>query len=92
MGAAKNKKPAPKGTKSASSQFPTVEEARARLMSQAAIDMVDFAVLIGVHPSTAQRSANRGDLPVRTARVGQRWIVPSEPVKQLLGLNAEGAA
>jgi hypothetical protein len=85
MGATKKKKPA-------SSQVPTVAEAKARLMSQAAIDMADLAVLIGVHPATAQRSANRGDLPVRTARVGQRWIVPSAPVKELLGLNADGAA
>jgi hypothetical protein len=44
-----------------------------------------------VHVSTAQRRALRGDLPVPTMRIGQRWIIPSKPVREALRLD-DGAA
>lgn len=68
-------------------KHPTVEDATARVIGQPAIDLADLAVLTGVHVSTLQRSATRGDLPVPSARIGQRWIIPSAPVRELLHLG-----
>lgn len=64
-----------------------VRDALERVRSQPAIDLADLAVLTDVHVSTIQRSAARGDLPVPSARIGQRWIVPSAPVRELLHLE-----
>lgn len=72
-----------RGIKTAS----TGDDAMSRVMNNAAIDLADLAVLMGVHVSTLQRAANNNDLPVPIARVGQRWIIPSAPVRQLLHLN-----
>ena len=72
--------------------LPTVAEAQERLMTQAAIDLYDFSVLMNVSLSTTPRAAARGDLPVRMARLGQRYVIPAAGVRELLGLNAEGAA
>lgn len=66
------------------------DDATRRVLEQPAIDLADLALLMGVSISTVQRAAARDDLPVPTARVGQRWIVPSQPVRELLHLN--GAA
>jgi predicted site-specific integrase-resolvase len=70
---------------------PTYDEALERLMTLVVIDMADLAVLTGVHVSTAQRRAVRGDLPVPFMRIGQRWIIPSKPVREALHLD-DGAA
>lgn len=70
------------------SQVKRVEEALGRVRSQPAIDLADLATLTDVHVSTVQRAAARGDLPVPVARMGQRWIVPSAPVRELLHLEA----
>lgn len=69
------------------SQVTRVEEALERLRSQPAIDLADLAVLTDVHVSTVHRAAARGDLPVPVARMGQHWIVPSAPVRELLHLE-----
>lgn len=69
------------------SQLTRVEEALDRVRSQPAIDLADLAVLTDVHVSTVQRAAARGDLPVPVARLGQRWIVPSAPVREMLHLE-----
>ncbi|MBN7483728.1 hypothetical protein [Mycobacteroides abscessus] len=69
------------------SQVKRVEEALGRVRSQPAIDLADLATLTDVHVSTVQRAAARGDLPVPVARMGQRWIVPSAPVRELLHLE-----
>ncbi|MCB1258509.1 MAG: hypothetical protein KDB26_15465 [Microthrixaceae bacterium] len=66
---------------------PTPAEALERLMTAAAIDLIDLAVLTGVSTSTVQRHAAEDKLPVPTARIGQRWIVPSAPVRKLLQIG-----
>lgn len=76
--------PAVKRTKKAQ---PTVAEATERVMTQAAIDLSDLAVLLNVGLSTTQRAAARGDLPVRMTRLGQRYVIPSAGVRELLGLG-----
>lgn len=54
-----------------------------------AISLAELAVLTGVSLATAQRHAAAGDLPspLRVVRMGQRWIVPSVHVRELLGLE-----
>lgn len=73
------------------SHTPTPAEAMNRLMTVAAIDLIDLAVLTGVSTSTVQRHASEGKLPVPTARIGQRWIVPSIPVRKLLMIEEDAA-
>lgn len=68
-------------------QVKRVDEALQRVKNQPAIDLADLAALTDVHVSTVQRAAARGDLPVPVARMGQRWIVPSAPVRELLHLE-----
>jgi hypothetical protein len=68
-------------------KLPTVEEAKRRAITQTAIDMVDLAVLMNVHPATAVRAAARDDLPVPATRIGQRWVIPTAGVRALLGLE-----
>lgn len=74
------------------SKTTNAEAATARVLSQPAIDLNDLAALMGVSVSTVQRAAARDDLPVPTARIGQRWIVPSAPVRELLRLTPGDAA
>ncbi len=66
----------------------TLAAATQRLMDQPAIDLADLSILMGVSVSTAQRQAAKGSLPVPVARIGQRWIVPTVPVRKLLHLDA----
>lgn len=70
---------------------PTPAEAMERLMTVPAIDLIDLAVLTGVSTSTVQRHAAEDKLPVPTARIGQRWIVPSAPVRKLLKIEDAAA-
>lgn len=55
-----------------------------RVMSTPAVDLTDLALVMGVSVSTAQRHAAAGDLPVPTARIGQRWIIPTAPLRAFL--------
>lgn len=58
-----------------------------RVQTRAAIDLADLALLTGVHYSTLRRQADAGDLPVDAARIGQRWVIPSAPVRKMLCLE-----
>lgn len=64
-----------------------VAAALERVMKQAAIDMRDVSLLSGVHISTIQRAAQRGELPFPVARIGQRYVIPSAPVRAFLHLD-----
>lgn len=68
------------------------EEAAAalhRVKTRAAIDLSDLAALTGVHYSTLRRKAWAEELPkpLVATRIGQRWIVPSAQVRELLCLD-----
>ncbi|OKH71948.1 hypothetical protein EB73_09725 [Mycobacterium sp. SWH-M3] len=67
---------------------PTREEAMARLKEAPVIDLADLAVLTGVSMSTIHRQVSGEKLPVPTARIGQRWIVPTAPVREWLKVSA----
>lgn len=67
-----------------------VKAAMQRVMESPVIDLHDFATLTGVHVSTVQRALakNEGkDFPVPTGRIGQRWVIPSAPVREFLHLD-----
>lgn len=74
-------------------RLPTQEEAEQRVLTKRAIDLSTLAVLMDVHPSTLHRTATKdakehtGDFPVPFTRVGQRWVIPSEPVREFLRLG-----
>lgn len=78
----------------AADRLPSPEQAMERLMGFPAITLSDLAVLMGVGLSTVQRAAAGGTLDVPTARIGQRWVIPSAPVRKMLQLDdtAKGAA
>lgn len=67
---------------------PTMDEAMTRLKEAPVIDLADLAVLTGVSMSTIHRQVNDDRLPVPTARIGQRWIVPTAPVREWLKVSA----
>ncbi|KAA1430090.1 helix-turn-helix domain-containing protein [Mycolicibacter arupensis] len=74
---------------------PTKAEAIAaaldRVMTAPAVDLVDLSLVMGVAVSTVQRHAVAGDLPVPVARLGQRWIVPTAPLREFLRLEPVSA-
>lgn len=90
MTAVKNKKGAAPSNKKRLNP-PTAAEAMERLMNVPAIDLIDLAVLTGVSTATVHRHAAEGKLPVPTARIGQRWIVPSAPVRKFLKIEEVAA-
>lgn len=69
------------------SALPTVEDATQRVMTQPAITLSDLASLLGVSMPTLHRHLSKGALPVKTARIGQRWIVVSASVRELLDMG-----
>ncbi len=79
-------------------RLPTQEEAEQRVLTRSAIDLSTLAVLMDVHPSTLHRMATKdakehtGDFPVPFKRIGQRWVIPSEPVREFLRLGEFSAA
>ncbi|MBD2900774.1 hypothetical protein amrb99_97830 [Actinomadura sp. RB99] len=48
-------------------------------------DLATVAALAGIGLSTAYDAARRGDFPTR--RIGRRWIVPTAPLLEYLGLT-----
>lgn len=72
---------------------PTMEQAMHSLLTKPAITLREFSVLVGTSHSTTQRHAAAETLPsqVKTVKIGQRWIIPSVGVRELLGI-AEATA
>lgn len=74
-------------------RLPTHEEATERVLTRSAIDLSALAVLMDVHPSTLHRLATKdakndtNEFPVPFTRIGQRWVIPSEPVRAFLRLG-----
>lgn len=64
-----------------------------RVMTRVSIDLSDLAALMGVHPSTLHRRAaddaknGTTKFPVPYTRIGQRWVIPSAPVRQFLRIG-----
>lgn len=54
------------------------------------ISIDDASEILGVSPRTAYRAAAREQIP--TLRIGRRLFVPTRPLLDLLGLDAEEGA
>lgn len=67
----------------------SVAAAVERVMTLPAVDLVDLALVTGVSVATIQRHAGKGELPVPASRIGQRWVIPSAPVRALLHLDSD---
>lgn len=63
-----------------------------RVIADPAITVADLSLVMGVHASTIQRAIARGDFPYPVCRIGQRYIIPTAPIREALCLKQEGAA
>jgi len=68
-------------------RMPSKEEARRRVMTDPAITLADLAALMGVSLATVHRQVTAEALPVKTVRIGQRWIATSKSVRELLDID-----
>lgn len=64
----------------------TKEEALRRIQAEPAVTLQDVSLVMGVHVSTVQRAINRGDFPYPICRIGQRYVVPTPPIREALCL------
>jgi hypothetical protein len=67
-------------------------EALQRVVADPAVTVADLSLVMGVHASTIQRAIARGDFPYPVCRIGQRYIIPTAPIREALCLNQVGAA
>jgi excisionase family DNA binding protein len=49
--------------------------------------VAEAARLIGISEWALRRAINAGNSPIRAIRVGRRVLIPSAPLRQLLGLD-----
>ncbi|MBS9535066.1 helix-turn-helix domain-containing protein [Mycobacterium sp. M1] len=62
-------------------------EALERIKSDPAVTIKDVSLALGIHVSTVQRSITRGDFPYPICRIGQRYVVPTPPIRKALCLT-----
>ncbi|MGO1991845.1 MAG: helix-turn-helix transcriptional regulator [Corynebacterium sp.] len=55
--------------------------------STPATDLSTAAAILGVSKSSAYKSVQEGTFPVATIKVGGRIVVPTAPLRKLLGLQ-----
>ncbi|AZA08508.1 helix-turn-helix domain-containing protein [Corynebacterium pseudopelargi] len=46
------------------------------------------ASLLGISPAMAYRQIREGDFPVPAAKIGGRYVVPTKPLLEFLGIDA----
>ena len=63
--------------------------AERRVRTLPSISGADFATLLGVNQQTVANAAEAGQLPFESIRVGQRWVFPSRPIREFLGLSTD---
>ena len=63
--------------------------AKRRVLTLHSISGADLAVLLGVNQQTVSNAAAAGELPFESLRVGQRWVFPSLPIREFLGLTTD---
>ena len=51
------------------------------------VTLVEAAQLLGIGRSTAYAAARAGEFPTRVIQVGSRYMVPTKPLLDLLGLE-----
>jgi hypothetical protein len=58
----------------------------------ATIDAEIAASIMGMGPSKARAMIRNKTWPTRTIHAGDRWVIPTRPLLQLLGVDADAAA
>lgn len=53
----------------------------------ATITVVEAAAQMGVSSSSAYAAIKKGDFPVPVIKIGGRYVVPTKPLLDLLGLD-----
>lgn len=71
---------------------PTPAEAAEQIRTKTAVNLTVAAVALDVSPSTASRRIADGTFPVPFIRMGARVIVPTPPLRELLGIVADSDA
>lgn len=74
-------------TKTGAKRLPSKEDATRRVLTDPAISLADLAAITGVSLATVHRQVAANALPVKTVRIGQRWIVTSASVREMLDLE-----
>lgn len=60
--------------------------------ARATVSLTEAAELLGVGRATAYNAAKSGNFPVPVLRVGSRYVVPTRPLLQVLGVSEEVTA
>lgn len=55
------------------------------------VSLTEAAELLGIGRSTAYAAARNDDFPVQIIKIGGRYIVPTKPLLDLLGLEEVSA-
>jgi hypothetical protein len=69
-------------------KLPSAAEALERIRNRAAVDITTSAVVMGISRMHASRSIKAGTFPVPIIRMGNRVIIPTAPLRELLGIEA----
>lgn len=59
-----------------------------RALAGATVDLLTAAAALGIGRSLAYRLAAEGEFPAPVLRLGSRYRVPTEPLRELLGIAA----
>ncbi|MHA2788847.1 helix-turn-helix transcriptional regulator [Corynebacterium sp. S7] len=56
-------------------------------MMKSTISVREAAKLLGISPSSAYKSVHAGTFPTQVIQIGQRYVVPTKPLLDLLDLD-----
>lgn len=51
------------------------------------ITLTEAAQILGIGRTTAYAAAHAGTFPTKVIQIGSRWVVPTSPLLDLLGLD-----
>lgn len=60
------------------------------LRKSSTISLREAATVLGISDATAYRLAEQGEFPVPLLRAGRRYLVPTQPLIEALGLAGPG--
>lgn len=58
-------------------------------MSPQTVNLIEAAALLGIGTSTAYAAAREGALPFPVLKIGGRYVVPTKPLAESLGITLE---
>lgn len=57
------------------------------LLNAPTLPLPEAAALLGIGKSTAYAAVRKGSFPVRVIQIGGRYVVPTAPLLELLGID-----